>query len=128
MFFSLDNYIKIEDQRFATKYSAICKFVKDVLTQFGAITQYDAKTKTLTCNKFSIIDDNRIFAPDWSKKIDLTKPPKVDFTKVVSKYLKGLSLNTMRSDDSDVLNKIYSSITNYTLGDGALVINNDFLS
>jgi len=103
------------------------KFVKDVLTQFGAITQYDVKTKTLICNKFSIIEDNKIKAKDWSNKVDLSSIPIIDVTKVVQKYGKRSFFKYKENKDTDLLATNYKNITNYTLGDGIININNSFL-
>ena len=126
--FELHEYIRPATGNDVLPDFSQANFVKDVLTQFGAITQYDVKTKTLTCNKFSIIDNNRIFAPDWSKKIDLSTPPKVDFTKVVSKYGKRSFFKYEENDEGDILSTLYNKITNYGLGEGALFISNDFLT
>lgn len=103
------------------------EFVKDVLVQFGAITQYDVKTKTLTCNKFSIIDDNRHKAPDLSKKVDVKKAPQIELTKLLSKYGKKSFFKYSEYEESDIYNTLYNNKTNYQLGTGALQINNGFL-
>jgi len=102
-------------------------FVKDVLTQFGVVTQYDSKNRVLTCNKFELIDERRQNAPDWSKKVDLSKTPNVDLTNLVRNYGKRSFFKYSENDDRDTLNKLYSSITNYKLGSGAIIIQNDFL-
>lgn len=102
-------------------------FVKDVLVQFGAITQYDQKTRTLTCNKFDLIDDRRSFAIDWSKKIDLSKNPQVNLTTVLKDYGKRSFFKYEEADESDVLNNLYRAITNYQIGDGAIIVDNDFI-
>ena len=103
------------------------KFVKDVLVQFGAVTQFDSKNKTLTCNKLSIVDDRKIYAPDWTKKVDLSTHPSVDLVKLVSSYSKESYFRYEENDDADYFAKYYKSITNYNFGTGALKIDNSFL-
>ena len=125
--FDLIDYIKEEVANEFLPSLNRDKFVKDVLSQFGAATQYNAGTKTLNCNKLNIIDDRRIYAPDWSNKIDLSKPPTIDLVKLVQNYSKRSFYKYAETDEADVLNKVYEKQTNYRLGDGAIQINNDFL-
>ena len=103
-------------------------FVKDVLTQFGAVTQYDAKTRTLTCNKLDLIEDRKIYSPDWSDKIDLSKTPNINLTKLVEKYGKRSFFKYSEYDESDLANRTFFKNSNYRLGTGALIISNDFLT
>lgn len=126
-FFSLNNYIKQEEANLFLPDINQDVFVKDVLSQFGVVTQYDAKTKTLTCNKLDLIENRKIYAPDWSDKIDLSKTPNVNLTKLIENYGKRSFFRYSENDESDTLNKLYSSITNYRLGSGAINIDNDFL-
>jgi len=102
-------------------------FVKDVLVQFGVITQYDQRTRTLKCNKFNIIEDNKLYSKDWSSKIDLSNTPIVDVTKLVQKYSKRSYFRYSDNDDSDSLSSLYKSINNYNYGTGVLLIDNAFL-
>ena len=77
-------------------------FVKDVLSQFGVVTQYDAKTKTLTCNKLDLNRRiERFTAPDWSDKIDLSKTPNVNLTKLIENYGKRSFFRYSENDESD---------------------------
>lgn len=127
-FFSLDNYIKLDEANELLPNISQSDFIKDFLTQFGAITQYNVKTKTLTCNKFNIIDDNKRNAINWSNKVDLSVVPNVNLTKILSNYGKRSFFKYSENDDSDYLNSLYKAITNYQLGDGIIDIDNGFLT
>ena len=126
--FNLSNYVTPTSGNDLIPNISQSEFIKDTLVQFGAISQYDVKTKTLTCNKFDIIDSNKRNAIDWSSRVDLNVLPTVDLTKVVSKYGKRSFFKYSENDDSDVLNTLYKAITNYRLGDGIIEIDNGFLS
>ena len=104
------------------------EFIKDVLFQFGAVSQYDVKTKTLTCNKFDIIDDNKRNAIDWSSRIDLGVLPTVELTKILSNYAKKSFFEYLENDEADILNNSYTKIYNNRLGKGVLEIDNGFLT
>lgn len=125
--FQLEGYTKETTAKGLIPNIDQASFVKDVLVQFGAITQYNQKTRTLTCNRFDVIDDSRSLSIDWSKKIDLSKPPKVDLTNILKGYGKRSFFKYEEADESDVLNKLYKAITNYQIGDGAIIIDNDFI-
>jgi len=103
------------------------EFVKDVLVQFGCVTQYNQKKKVLTCNTFNVIEDNKRNAKDYSDKIDLSSDPIVDVTKLVSNYARNSYFVYEYADDSDNLNELYKALSNYNYGTGVLKINNAFL-
>ena len=102
-------------------------FIKDIMFRFGVVSQYDVKTKTLTLDKFENIDTNRILAPDWTNKIDLSKDVDVDYTKILSNYGKR-SVFSYEDDENDSRNIIFKSAFTYVFGSGIINIDNDFLS
>ena len=63
-------------------------FIKDVMFRHGVISQFDSKKRELTLNRFQDIQNNKPKAIDYSNKIDLTKSPVFDFTKVLNKFKK----------------------------------------
>lgn len=126
--FILEDYVKPTTGNEVLPDISQADFIKDTLIQFGAISQYDVKTKTLTCNKFDIIDDNKRNAINWSSRVDLSSLPNVNLTKVLSNYGKKSFFKYNEVDDSDVLNTLYKAITNYQLGDGFIEIDNGFLT
>lgn len=102
-------------------------FIKDVMFRHGVISQYDAKTRTLTLNKFEDIDKNKPNAVDFSDKIDLAKPPVFDFTKLLSNFKKTSKI-IYKQDDSDLLMSLFRAVFKSNLGDAVLEIDNDNLS
>ena len=103
-------------------------FIKDILIRYGVISFYDVKTKTLTLNKFEDIDNNRVFAPDWTNKIDLSKAVDVDFTKMLSNYGKRSIFDFEDDTEADSMGSTYKSLFGRNAGTGIIDINNDFLS
>ncbi len=103
-------------------------FIKDIMIRYGVISQYDIKTKTLTLNKFEDIDNNRVNAPNWTNKIDLSKEIDVDFTKVLSKYGKRSVFDYKDNTKEDTDASIYKGSFGYNAGTGIIDVKNDFLS
>jgi hypothetical protein len=103
-------------------------FIKDILIRYGVISYYDVKTKTLTLNKFEDIDNNRLNAPDWTNKIDLSKEIEVDFTKILSNYGKRSVFDYEDDTEADTDASIYKSAFGYNAGTGIIDVQNDFLS
>ena len=103
-------------------------FIKDIMIRYGVISQYDIKTKTLTLNKFEDIDNNRVKAPNWTDKIDLSKEIDVDFTKILSKYGKRSVFDYKDNTKEDTDASIYKGSFGYNAGTGIIDVKNDFLS
>jgi hypothetical protein len=103
-------------------------FIKDIMIRYGVVSQYDIKTKTLTLNKFEDIDNNRVNAPDWTSKIDLSKQINVDFTKILSGYAKSSLFEYVNDSSNDSQIAAFNTVLPYNLGTGVINIDNDFLS
>ena len=97
-------------------------YIKDVLVRHGVVSQYDIKTKTLTLNKFEDIDNNRVNAPNWTSKIDLSKQIDVDFTKILSNYGQKSLFTYIDDSKDDNRLSLLKEILPYNLGTGALNI------
>jgi hypothetical protein len=98
------------------------------MIRYGVVSQYDIKTKTLTLNKFEDIDNNRVNAPDWTSKIDLSKQINVDFTKILSGYAKSSLFEYVNDSSNDSQIAAFNTVLPYNLGTGVINIDNDFLS
>ena len=103
------------------------KFVQDVMFRFGSISQYDAANRTLSIDKFDIIEDNKVKGIDFTKKVDLSKGIDIDFTKLLQKYFKTTYIKYLE-DDKDLYNILNKQIFKTGLGDGEINIDNDNLS
>lgn len=103
------------------------KFVQDVMFRFGAISQYDAANRTLSIDKFDIIEDNKVKGIDFTSKVDLSKGIDIDFTKLLQKYFKTTYIKYLE-DDKDLYNILNKQIFKTGLGDGEINIDNDNLS
>ena len=103
-------------------------FIKDIMLRYGVVSQYDIKTRTLTLDKFENIANKIPNAPDWSKKIDLSKEINVDYSKVLKGYAKKSIF--AYADDTDKDNDLaaYKTVNSDGLGNGIINIENDFLS
>ena len=101
-------------------------FIKDIMIRYGVVSQYDIKTKTLTLNKFEDIDNNRVNAPDWTNKIDLSKQINVDFTKILSGYAKRSLFEYVNDSNNDSQIAAFNTVLPYNLGTGVINIDNDF--
>ena len=99
-------------------------FIKDVMFRHGVISQFDSKKRELTLNRFQDIQNNKPKAIDYSDKIDLTKSPVFDFTKVLNSFKKTSKI-IYKQDDDDNLMKLFKNINNRNLGDAIININND---
>jgi hypothetical protein len=102
-------------------------FVKDVMFRHGVISQYDSITRTLTLNKFQDIEKNKLKTVDYTNKLDVSKPPIYDFTKVLSKFKKTTKI-TYKEDDTDLELKVFRAVWKRGLGDAIIELDNDNLS
>ena len=102
-------------------------FVKDVMFRNGVISQFDSKKRELTLNKFQNIQDNKPKAVDYTNKIDLSKPPVFNFTKVLNKFKKTSKI-IYKQDDNDTLMSLFKSVYKRNLGDAVITIDNDNLT
>ena len=102
-------------------------FIKDVMFRHGAVSQFNSKTRTLTINKFQNLEENKPNAVDLSSKIDLSKAPVFDFTKVLNKFKK-TSRIVYSQDDSDLLMSLFRAVFKRNLGDAVIPIDNDNLT
>ena len=102
-------------------------FVKDVMFRHGVISQYDSITRTLTLNKFQDIEKNKLKTVDYTSKLDVSKPPIYDFTKVLSKFKKTTKI-TYKEDDTDLETAIFRHTWKRGLGDAIIELDNDNLS
>ena len=102
-------------------------FIKDILFRYGVVTQYDVKTRTLTLDKFEGIDNNRVNAPDWSPKIDLSKDVLTNYTKIIGNYAQNSGLTYKDDSDNDTDISIFKNLIPNGLGSGIIEIDNDFI-
>jgi hypothetical protein len=102
-------------------------FIKDIMFRYGVVSQYDVKTRTLTLDKFEGIDTNRILAPDWTNKIDLSKDVDVDYTKIIGSYAQNSALTYKDDSDNDTDLSIFKNLIPNGLGSGIINIDNDFI-
>jgi hypothetical protein len=102
-------------------------FIKDIMFRLGVVSQYDAKKRTLTLDKFQKVEDNKRDALDWTNKIDLSKDIDINFTKVVESYFK-TSFVRYKEDDKDVQLRLFKTVAKLGLGDGQINIDNDNLT
>ena len=105
----------------------LANFVKDVMFRHGAISQYNSNTRTLTINKFQDLEKNKRLAIDFSDKVDLSKPPVFDFTKVLQNFKKTSKI-TYSPDEEDNELVIFNKAFKQGLGDAVKEIDNDNLS
>ena len=103
-------------------------FIKDIMLRYGVVSQYDIKTRTLTLNKFENIANKIPNAPDWSKKIDLSKEINVDYSKILKGYAKKSIFAYADDTDKDTDLALFKAINTDGLGNGIINIQNDFLS
>ena len=102
-------------------------FIKDVMFRFGCVSQYDAANRTLSIDKFDIIEDNKNKGIDFTTKVDLSKGIDIDFTKLLQSYFKTTYIKYVQ-DDNDSYNILNKNIFKIGLGDGEINIDNDNLS
>jgi len=102
-------------------------FIKDVMFRFGCVSQYDAANRTLSIDKFDIIEDNKVKGIDFTNKVDLSKGIDIDFTKLLQNYFKTTYIKYVQ-DDNDSYNILNKNIFKIGLGDGEINIDNDNLS
>jgi len=102
-------------------------FIKDVMFRHGVISQFETKTRTLTLNKLQDIENNKGVAVDYSNKIDLSKAPSYDFTKILNGFKK-TSKVTYAQDDNDLQMRAFNAQYKTNLGDAVISIDNDNLS
>ena len=102
-------------------------FIKDVMFRFGCVSQYDAANRTLSIDKFDVIEDNKVKGIDFTTKVDLSKGIDIDFTKLLQKYFKTTYIKYVQ-DDNDLINILNKNIFKIGLGDGQINIDNDNLS
>ena len=102
-------------------------FIKDVMFRHGVISQFDSKKRELTLNRFQDIQNNKPKAIDYSNKIDLTKSPVFDFTKVLNNFKKTSKI-VYKQDDNDTLMSLFRAVYKSNLGDAIIPIDNDNLT
>ena len=102
-------------------------FIKDVMFRHGVISQFDSKTRTLTLDKLQDVQNNKINAVNYSNKIDLSKPPSYDFTKVLSGFNK-VSKIIYTQDDNDLDMEFFRAVNKSNVGDAVINIDNDNLT
>tara|TARA_R110001632_G_scaffold27493_1_gene73744 strand:+ start:5942 stop:8053 length:2112 start_codon:yes stop_codon:yes gene_type:complete len=102
-------------------------FIKDVMFRFGCVSQYDASNRTLSIDKFDVIEDNKNKGIDFTTKVDLSKGIDIDFTKLLQSYFKTTYIKYVQ-DDNDSYNILNKNIFKIGLGDGEINIDNDNLS
>ena len=103
------------------------EFIKDVMFRHGAISQYNNKTRTLTINKFQDLNTNKPLSVDYSNKIDLSKPPIFNFTKVLKSFKKTSKISYSQDEEDNEL-VLFKRFFNDGLGDATKEINNDNVS
>jgi len=102
-------------------------FIKDVMFRHGAVSQFNSKTRTLTINKFQDLEQKKHLSVDYSDKIDLSKPPVFDFTKVLKSF-KRTSKIIYAEDDADNELSIFNKKLGIGLGNASKEIDNDNLN
>ena len=102
-------------------------FIKDVMFRHGVISQFEPKTRTLTLNKLQDIENNKGVAVDYSDKVDLSKAPSYDFTKILNGFKKTSKI-TYAQDDNDLQMRAFYARYKTNLGDAVISIDNDNLS
>ena len=125
--YNMENAVADYDINLAIPEINQATFIKDVMFRHGAISQYNSNTRTLTINKFQDLEQKKHLSVDYSEKIDLSKPPVFDFTKVLKSF-KRTSKIIYAEDDSDNELSIFKNKLGIGLGDASKEIDNDNLS
>ena len=94
-------------------------FIKDVMFRHGVISQFNQKTRTLTLNKLQDIENNKGVAVDYSDKVDLSKAPSYDFTKILNGFKKRSKI-TYAQDDNDLQMRTFFALNKSNLGDAII--------
>ena len=94
---------------------------------FGAIPQANAFSRTVRFDLFSSIKNNLSNALDWSSKMDTSKLPELDFTKLLDKYSK-VSIINYAEDSNDEILESYENEFNARFGQGQLDIDNQHIA
>lgn len=102
-------------------------FVRDIMFRYGYVSQYDANSETVTFNKFDEVDFNKTKAVDWSKGVDLTIEPEINFTEVLEGYSKRNNIG-YSEDSDDLVLQLWRLVLKTGLGTGVIDIESDYLT
>ena len=125
--YNMENAVADYDINLAIPEINQATFIKDVMFRHGAISQFNNKTRTLIINKFQDINQNKIKAIDYSEKIDISKNPIFNFTKVLSSFKKKSQI-IYKSDDQDNELVLFKDKLGIGLGNAEKEIDNDNLN
>ena len=125
--YNMENAVADYDINLAIPEINQAEFIKDVMFRHGAISQFNNKTRTLIINKFQDINQNKIKAIDYSEKIDISKNPIFNFTKVLSSFKKKSQI-IYKPDDQDNELVLFKDKLGIGLGNAEKEIDNDNLN
>lgn len=102
-------------------------FVRDIMFRYGYVSQYDTNSETVTFNKFDEVDFNKTKAVNWSKGVDLTVEPQINFTEVLEGYNKRNNIG-YSEDADDIVLQLWRLTLKTGLGSATIDIESDYLT
>ena len=101
--------------------------LKNVMFQLGVLAQFNEKTNTVNFSRLNNLKDEKINAPNWTSKIDVSVEPVIDYVKLTSGY--GVkTLVKYARDESDLSAEAYRLASpDLPFGDGIIDIDNEFI-
>jgi len=102
-------------------------FIKDIMFRNGYVSTFDAKSSTVTFNKFDELEGNKRRAPDWSQYIDHNNPPTFDFTEVLEGYSKR-NIIGYKEDSDDIQLAIWRLSQRQGLGSAIIESDSDYVT